>query len=267
MKQLYSVKKIYENTYQIIDKGLGGGSVNMYLLVGNEKAMLIDSGYGGLDLKKIVGQITDKPVFCACTHGHVDHAMGAYQFEESYMHSLDVPVFQVHSTPQWFGYMTKALTASAKQFARNTAEKKRTVPQPLDSIEAFELGDRTVTWMFLKGHTQGSVVFYDEKYNVLFDGDAAPPGVWLFLPESSTLREYRKNLEAYIDFVKKHGNPVRYGGHMKKALTTADLEKQLTCVDIAISGKKRSMRHRFPFADAQIMIYKSGAVFYNKDTI
>ena len=267
MKKHYSVKQIYENTYMITDKGLGGGPVNMYLLVGDEKALLVDTGYGGLDLKVIIREITDKPVVVACTHGHVDHAMGAYQFEEAYMHSLDQPVFEVHSTPAWFGYMTKAILPSSKKYAQETAAKKRVIPKPLDNIEAFELGNRRVSWLFVKGHTQGSVAFYDERYNVLFDGDAAPLGTWLFIPESSSVREYRKSLEEYIRFVKSHGDPVRYGGHMPKALTTADLEKEVACCDAAIEGKKKTMKKKFPFATADIIIANGGALFYRKDNI
>ena len=267
MKKHYSVKNIYENTYQITDKGLGGGSVNMYLLIGDEKALLIDSGYGGLDLKAIISSITDKPVVCACTHGHVDHAMGAYQFEESYLHTLDYPVFEVHSSKDWFGYMTRAFLPSSKRYAAETAAKVRPLPKPLDDIKCFELGNRKITWFFLKGHTQGSVVFYDERYNVLFDGDAAPLGVWLFIPESSTLTQYRDNLKEYISFVKSHNNPVRYGGHMPKAMTVKNLENQLACVETAIEGKKKASRKKFPFGTADIMIAKGGAVFYRKDNI
>ena len=48
-----AVKKLAENTYRISEWG-AFGPVNMYLLIGNERALLIDSGYGKIDLKSIV---------------------------------------------------------------------------------------------------------------------------------------------------------------------------------------------------------------------
>ena len=55
------------------------GPVKMYLLIGNERALLIDSGYGKIDLKGIVARLTDKPVTLMLTHGHLDHASGRLQ--------------------------------------------------------------------------------------------------------------------------------------------------------------------------------------------
>ena len=48
----------------------------MFLIVGEEKAMLIDTGYGEGNLREIVEGITDKPVMVVDTHGHFDHTGG-----------------------------------------------------------------------------------------------------------------------------------------------------------------------------------------------
>ena len=53
----------------------------MYLVEGTEKAVLIDTGSGIGSLKACVEQLTDKPVVVLVTHGHVDHAMGAAEFD------------------------------------------------------------------------------------------------------------------------------------------------------------------------------------------
>ena len=64
-RSLLAVKKIYPDTYQIVDPGIGFGGVNMYLLVGSDKALLIDSGYGALPImqpdgwQKIDSHFTD----------------------------------------------------------------------------------------------------------------------------------------------------------------------------------------------------------------
>ena len=61
------------------------GTLYCYLLVGEEKAMLIDTAYGEGDLRAMVESITDKPVMVCNTHGHFDHTGGNALWEEAWM--------------------------------------------------------------------------------------------------------------------------------------------------------------------------------------
>lgn len=61
------------------------GTENMYLLEGDEKALLIDTGYGVGNLRAYVENLTDKPIVVANTHYHPDHAAGNGEFEQVYM--------------------------------------------------------------------------------------------------------------------------------------------------------------------------------------
>ena len=63
----------------------------MHLVEGEEKALLIDTGYGIGNLKGLVQKLTDKPLLVANTHFHGDHSAGNGQFEEVYCHEYDVP--------------------------------------------------------------------------------------------------------------------------------------------------------------------------------
>ena len=68
----------------------------MYLVEGKEKAALLDTGTGIGSLKACVQKLTDKPVMVLLTHGHVDHAMGAPEFEEVYMNHKDDYIYKEH---------------------------------------------------------------------------------------------------------------------------------------------------------------------------
>ena len=48
----------------------------MYLVEGDEKAVLIDTGSGFGSLKAKVDSLTDKPLIVLLPHGQTDHAMG-----------------------------------------------------------------------------------------------------------------------------------------------------------------------------------------------
>ena len=57
----------------------------MYLLEGDEKALLIDTGYGAENLREYVEKLTSKPILVVNTHYHPDHAAGNGEFEAVYM--------------------------------------------------------------------------------------------------------------------------------------------------------------------------------------
>ncbi len=276
MKEQYRIKKINNETYEISDRSVGSSYVMMYLLVGNEKAMLIDSGYGGIDLPSIVKTITDLPVVCVCTHGHLDHAMGAYMFEESYLHSADFGIFE-NTDPKSFETMGfgKGLKVLPKEqfpkeyvdFIVGLGKIKRPLPKAIEEVEVFDLGDRKVEWFYIPGHTQGSIALYDEKYNLLFDSDACGMGVWLFLKESSPLRKYREDLQKYYEYALSKNSPKRYVGHMEKPLKTKAIKNLLNCVDVAIDGKKKPRHMTLNVGEADLMFAKGGIMFYDKSHI
>lgn len=61
----------------------------MYLLTGSEKAMLIDTGYGGIDLPRVVGELTSLPVNGGQYPLSRRPCRGKSLFTEIYMHSAD----------------------------------------------------------------------------------------------------------------------------------------------------------------------------------
>lgn len=268
----YDVHKIYQDTYAIRDNGFGLGDVYMYLLVGEEKALLIDSGYGLLDLKKIIRGITDKPIICACTHGHLDHALGAWQFEESYLHSLDFSVYRKHADSEFLRYIGKN-GISWKPSKKTLADQAYTAlidrltsvnyPQfkPLDDIGVIELGNRPVYWRLLPGHTQGSVAFFDRKNHAVFDGDGAPKGVWLFLEESSPLSEFIRTTYDYAAFLRNNGITRRFPGHQKNPLTIEDVEHLTACAEKALSKPNKGWKIKLSLGEARIVFSNKTMIF------
>lgn len=72
-------------------------NTNIYVVESKTSALVIDTGYGLLNLKSKVEEITDKPVTAVVfTHGHNDHAFGGHYFDKVYMHKDEMPVFERH---------------------------------------------------------------------------------------------------------------------------------------------------------------------------
>ena len=135
------------------------------------------------------------------------------------------------------------------------------MPPALDDVECFELGGRRVTWRATPGHTQGSVVLIDETNRVVFDSDTAAPGAWLFLPESSTLAEYKAMLEDYLAFTTEHQIKCRYAGHTGKPLNNKSLAHLIKCVDAAMAKPGKGIRIKTLFGPARIVFAGGSLVF------
>ncbi|MCJ7550582.1 MAG: MBL fold metallo-hydrolase, partial [Anaerolineae bacterium] len=78
LTDLYPMVQFKEDTWEIDEFDCA----SVFLLIGQDKAMLIDTGMGIGDLRGAVRKITDKPLVVVISHGHVDHTGNARQFEE-----------------------------------------------------------------------------------------------------------------------------------------------------------------------------------------
>lgn len=167
----------------------------MYLVEGTEKAALIDTGSGLGFLRACVEQLTDKPIIVLLTHGHVDHAMGAGEFEEVYMNHADDYIYIQHAD---MGFRRDGLFLCTQK-----VEDAEIIPaKPLETIhqmaggDSFDLGGLHIDIYDLPGHTRGSVVMLIREERVLLLGDACNYLTFLHEPYSTTVREYKENLEA-----------------------------------------------------------------------
>ena len=203
----FSSEKVTPHITRIRD----GSDVCEYLIVGNDRAALIDTGYGIGDLKGYVESLTDKPYEVFITHGHVDHAAGAAQFEKAYMNLADQALFNVHCEVEFRKEMLPSHGDLQLEEADFLPKRKAPFTNIEDGMEV-DLGGVTVTFLHIPGHTQGIMVPLIKEDRAVLFGDACGVGVLLLLPESSTVEEYCKSLkklqtyEPYYDTVlRQHG--------------------------------------------------------------
>lgn len=167
----------------------------MYLAEGEERAALIDTCLGVGHLRSFVETLTDKPLTVLLTHGHVDHAMGAPEFDAVYMNPKDTEMFWQHCPMDVrTGYIAGAL---GERFAE-LAEADFVSPRPdmaflpLEDGMCFDLGGLHVDAVAFPGHTQGTMAFLIREPGLLVLGDACNNSTFLFdEAHSSTVEEYR----------------------------------------------------------------------------
>lgn len=168
----------------------------MYLVEGQDKAVLIDTCLGVGHLRQFVENLTDKPITVLLTHGHVDHALGAPEFDEIYMNSADIEVYEKMSPlEERIGYITANLGGNLPAFTEDDYVK----PVPADFKELtdgqiFDLGGVHIEAYALPGHTHGTMVMLIPEEKVLILGDACNNSTFLFDENSLSVNEYRENL-------------------------------------------------------------------------
>ncbi|MDE6995669.1 MAG: MBL fold metallo-hydrolase [Lachnospiraceae bacterium] len=167
------VSEIAKNTYAINEFGLTA----MYLLVGDESALLIDTGCGACDLKGLVARLTDKSYRVVLTHGHLDHAGGIGAFDEVYLGEGDFEMAADIDTEELRNYLDTLGNMGGYDvydYTRDNVQKPTKLPNMIGIHDGdrFELGNRSVLAIEVPGHTKGGICFLDEKTQIMFSGDA-----------------------------------------------------------------------------------------------
>ena len=89
MKDWFTIDQVDESTY-IISEYHHWEETHCYLLIGSERALLIDTGLGVCIIYEQVRRLTDKPVTAVATHIHWDHIGGHKYFPEFYAHEAEL---------------------------------------------------------------------------------------------------------------------------------------------------------------------------------
>ena len=229
----FTVKKYSDSLYQFQDT-LG---VLATLVVGEKKALLFDTCYGIGDLPSEVKSITDKELTVVCSHGHMDHTAGNYQFSEVYIHKNDIELCKKHNNLDYRKKNLRSLGDRApigfdKELYLTRREGNL---KELKAHQIFDLGGITLEVIEVFGHTQGSIALYSKELKLMLVSDATCPWVWLFLEESTDVKTYIKSVENLLtydfdNFLVGHGMRLFPRYRMEEFLQTAkeiDLSKSV----------------------------------------
>ena len=174
--------QINERTWRIEDNG-----VRFFLLIGTEKAALIDTGMNCPDAKQIAQKLTELPLTLINTHADPDHISGNGAFEEFYM--------------------------SPNEEENYRGNKGQGTLIPVREGDVIDLGERELKIIDIPGHTPGSIAILDIRNRVLISGDTVQDGkifmfgkgrdMWQYTDSLKHLDEYA---EMYDEIYPMHGS-------------------------------------------------------------
>ncbi len=170
------VYQFRDNLYGIYTESLDGmGDVWSWLIVGPEKAMLIDTGFGLGDLKGLCHELTGgMEVILVNTHFHFDHAYGNFPFGRVYCSEYEVYGLQAKNNPHIWDYLFdedgKGIWCDFDRADLVPWQEYEIIGVP-DGY-TFDLGGGyEVELVHMGGHTPGHAGFLDKHNRIFFCGD------------------------------------------------------------------------------------------------
>lgn len=222
--------QVYEtapSTYAIVEP-FHYQEVISHLIVGDDSAVLFDTGMGFLPIRPVVERITSLPVSVINSHTHYDHVGGNHEFAT--VLAIDTEYTQANMA----GFHHDRLAADLGSDAFCKGVPKGFDPdsfftRPWNSTrnvsdgEVLELGGRSLQVLQVPGHTPDAVALLDAENGLLFTGDSFYDAtIWLFVPETS-LDDYGHS----IDRLARLENTVTYllGAHNVARIEAGALKK------------------------------------------
>lgn len=204
--QRLKVTRVFEDIYLLNDADSGTG----YLLLGRDRALVIDSCNGQQDYLAAIRSLTELPLWLVNTHAHGDHVGGNRYFPDTRLGEAELPWYRVPECPA----------------------------APLRDGEVLDLGGKTVEVIVSPGHTPGGICLLDREDRVLFTGDTVlGRTVWLFMENSMPIPVYRESLQRLS--ARSGQFDTLLTGHGTGADEPALIGRLLEACDVILAGEPR----------------------------
>lgn len=277
------VYQFRDNLFGIFTENCDGmGDMWQYLIVGPEKAMLVDTGFGLGDYQALCDAITGgKELIVVNTHYGVDHALGNCRFKRVYCHETLVKKLGTQHAHMWdylFDEAGKGIWLDFDRAALPVFKPYEIVGVP-DGY-TWDLGDGyEIELIFTGGHTDHHAAFLDKHNRALLCGDmicssmtncgSLQPGKGDY-PEYSTFCYFRDRL-AYIVSRGSEFDSV-FPGHYIVDVNKAVLDDELFAVEAILRNpngcdfvKEQLGRDGKPHAVCYKNITNFGVITYRQE--
>lgn len=174
MDNWFTTEKIDNDTFAISEYK-HWEETHCYLLIGENRAVLIDTGLGVSNIRQITDTLTSLPISVVTTHAHWDHIGGHKYFSNIAVHEKEekwvsthfpIPLAVVKSN------LTKEPCDFPKSFDLNNYQIFQGKPtRILKDRDIITLGNRQLVVLHTPGHSPGHICFYEPKRKYLFSGD------------------------------------------------------------------------------------------------
>jgi glyoxylase-like metal-dependent hydrolase (beta-lactamase superfamily II) len=194
----FEVYKVSSGVFAIYEPHQSEEAIS-YLILGEKRALLFDTGMGISNIKRVTEELTKLPVVVLNSHTHDDHVGGNWQFD--FVYGMDTDFTRANAK----GSRTDAQAEIApgeicgqlpKNFdAAAYSTKPWKISEFLHDGAKIDLGGRMLEVISTPGHTPDAISILDRANRLLFTGDTYyPAAIWLYRPETD-LAAYRRSIQ------------------------------------------------------------------------
>lgn len=174
MNEWFTVESLDNDTY-IISEYNHWEETHCYLLLGTNRAILIDTGLGISNIKNVVDKLTQLPISVITTHAHWDHIGGHDLFKDISIHTLEADWIS-KQFPLPLQIVKSNLLKIPCQFPKsfNIENYRIYHGHPttlLKDGDIIELGNRQLQILHTPGHSPGHICLYEWEKKYLYTGD------------------------------------------------------------------------------------------------
>ena len=246
---MYKLIKIDPETWCYEDVMPDGDSIRIFVLNGEEKCLVIDSGFVEMDIKGMVSQLLEsegknrtasgeeKEIILANTHGDGDHVGGNGSFEKFYITKTDYD---------------------------NCGLKER-FPEtdyiPVTEGLQIDLGGRVLEYRLAPGHTYGNTVILDVTNRVLFPGDIVQNGTIFMFGDHRNPAQLEESLNMVIGMKDEYDKI--FASHGQMVLDPSAAHETLKAWKMVLNKEVEPVKRKFFDTDVDMYCCGFCNFFYN----
>lgn len=228
----FSVYRLPGDVYAIYEPG-HFQEVISFLVLGDARALLIDTGMGIGNIKNVTDFLCRLPLFVVNTHSHFDHIGGNHQYNQVHIYNHPAAVRRMKeglSADEVRENMQDGSNAVdyPPGFERENYSIKPCACRTIEAGHVFDLGNRKIEVIATPGHSGDSIMLFDTENKLLFTGDTFYPATLYAHFDTpcglgSDLDAYHKTLselaERFADYtlICSHNEPIRPGSMLRTA--------------------------------------------------
>jgi glyoxylase-like metal-dependent hydrolase (beta-lactamase superfamily II) len=219
----FDVRPLADGVFLIAEPG----HVNNFLVVGADRAVLLDTGLGVADIRSVAEGLAGKPLSVVNSHYHFDHSGGNRLFDDIAIHRAGAELL-ARPAPEglaagymaytqrliqaWAGYKelddtffhlvtgeTLIRPLPAGFDPAGYAIVPTTATTLLDDGDEIDLGGRVLRVLHTPGHSPDSICLLDERNGLLFGGDTINTGPIYAQLEDSDLAAFARSTRRLAD--------------------------------------------------------------------
>ncbi len=208
-----------------------------YLIAGNHRALLFDTGPGIHNIAPVVSSFTTKPLTALASHMHFDHTGNLYRFGTIAM--ADLPILRACE----FDGVMQASDDLYLGHYEDMVWKPVRVNHWWPLGHRIDLGGVQLEIIHTPGHSPDSISLWDAEANILFAADFIYPGPLYAQVPGADLADYLESATRLLPLLNDqtkilcaHGKLDEAGRHRAPVMAKSDI----TDLHVALNALKAS---------------------------